>query len=63
MFAWHEHLEKMTCPNEQVKLLKTTIFKAFDCNRPLNVRTVYLDISKAFDRVWHDGLIPGGWGT
>ena len=34
-----------------------TIFKAFDCNPPLNVRSVYLDISKAFDRVWHDRLI------
>ena len=34
-----------------------TIFKAFDCNPPLHVRSVYLDISKAFDRVWHDGLI------
>ena len=34
-----------------------TIFKAFDCNSPLDVRSVYLDISKAFDRVWHDGLI------
>ena len=33
-----------------------TIFKAFDCNPPLDVRSVYLDISKAFDRVWHDGL-------
>ena len=32
------------------------IFKAFDCNPPLDVRSVYLDISKAFDRVWHDGL-------
>ena len=26
-----------------------TIFKAFDCNPPLDVRFVYLDISKAFD--------------
>ena len=34
-----------------------TIFKAFDCNPPLDVRSVYLDISKAFDRVWHHGLI------
>ena len=33
-----------------------TIFEAFDCNPPLDVRSVYLDISKAFDRVWHDGL-------
>ena len=34
-----------------------TIFNAFDCNPPLDARSVYLDISKAFDRVWHDGLI------
>ena len=34
-----------------------TIFNAFDCNPPLDVRSVHLDISKAFDRVWHDGLI------
>ena len=34
-----------------------TIFGAFDCNPPLDARSVYLDISKAFDRVWHGGLI------
>ena len=34
-----------------------TIFKAFDCNPPLDIRSADLDISKAFDRVWHDGLI------
>ena len=34
-----------------------TIFKAFACNPPLDVRSVYLDILKALDRVWHEGLI------
>ena len=41
----------------QLLSIAHTIFKAFDCNPPLDVRSVYLDISKAFDRVWHDGLI------
>ena len=41
----------------QLIFITHTIFKAFDCNPPLDVRSVYLDISKAFDRVWHDGLI------
>ena len=34
-----------------------TIPEAFDCNPTLEVRSVYLDISKAFDRLWHEGLI------
>ena len=33
------------------------IYKSFDCNPPLDVRRIFLDISKAFDRVWHDELI------
>ena len=33
------------------------IFKGFDANPSLDTRGVFLDISKAFDRVWHDGLI------
>ena len=41
----------------QLISITRTIFKAFDCNPPLDVRSVYLDISKAFDRVWHDGLV------
>lgn len=30
---------------------------AFDCDIPKEVRSVYLDISKAFDKVWYSGLI------
>ena len=41
----------------QLLSITHTIFQAFDCNPLLDVRSVYLDISKAFDRVWHDGLI------
>ena len=33
------------------------IFKGFDANPPLDTRGVFLDISKAFDRVWHEGLL------
>ena len=29
------------------------IYASFDCNPPHDVRGVFLDISKAFDRVWH----------
>ena len=32
------------------------ILKGFDANPSLDTRGVFLDISKAFDRVWHDGL-------
>ena len=42
--------------NQLISIMHT-IFKAFDCNPPLDVRSVYLDISKAFDRVWLEGLI------
>ena len=33
------------------------IFKAFDANPSLEVRGIFLDLSEAFDRVWHDGLL------
>ena len=41
----------------QLLSIVNSIFTAFDSNPPLDVRSVYLDISKAFDRVWHEGLI------
>ena len=33
------------------------IYGSFDANPSLEVRGVFLGISKAFDRVWHKGLI------
>ena len=47
------------CDSMINQLLSIThvMFKAFDCNPPLDVRSVVLDISKAFDRVKHDSLI------
>ena len=33
------------------------IYKSFDYNPSIDIRGVFLDISKAFDKVWHDGLI------
>ena len=43
-----------SCINQ---LLSTTheIFKSFDDG--LEIRSVFLDISKAFDKVWHEGVI------
>ena len=42
--------------NQLISLIHD-IHKAFDDNRCLEVRSVYLDMSKAFDKVWHDGLL------
>ena len=33
------------------------IYKSFDWNPPYNIRGTFLDISKAFDKFWHKGLI------
>ena len=41
----------------QLLYLLDEIHQAFDSTKFLEVRTVFLDISKAFDKVWHDGLI------
>ena len=44
-----------SCIN-QLFAITHEIFEAFDCNPTLEVRSVFLDISKAFDKVWHEGL-------
>ena len=45
-----------SCIN-QLLAITHEIFEAFVCNPSLEVRAVFLDISKAFDKVWHEGLL------
>ena len=40
---------------KQLLSITHDIYKAFDSGH--EVRAIFLDISRAFDRVWHDGLI------
>ena len=41
----------------QLIAITHNIFSAFDANPSLEVLGVFLDLSKAFHSVWHDGLI------
>ena len=41
----------------QLLAITHEIYKSFDCNPSLETRGVFLDISKAFDKVWHEGLL------
>ena len=45
-----------SCINQLIAIIHE-IFEAFDCNPPLEIRSAFLDISKAFDKVWHKGLL------
>ena len=45
-----------SCTNQLLSLIND-IHKAFDDKNCLEIRSVYLDMSKAFDKVWHDGLL------
>ena len=45
-----------SCPN-QLLYLVSEIHESFEDPKSLEVRAVFLDISKAFDKVWHEGLL------
>ena len=47
-----------SCIN-QLLFIFHALYKAFDAYPTLDTRGVFLDMSKAFDKVWHEGLING----
>ena len=49
----------VNCPRTIAQLLSIIyeIQTAFDNNPTIDVRGVFLDIFKAFDKVWHDAFI------
>ena len=44
-----------SCINQLISITHE-IYRAFNCNPSLEVRGIFLDLSKAFDKVWHQGL-------
>ena len=45
-----------SCVN-QLLAMTNEMSEECDCNPPLEVRSAFLDISKALDKVWHKGLL------
>ena len=41
----------------QLLFIVHTLYKAFNAYPTLDAKGVFLDMSKAFDKVWHEGLI------
>ena len=41
----------------QLISITDNIYRAFDTNPSQEVRGVFLDLSKAFDKVWHESLL------
>ena len=44
-----------SCIRQRISIIHE-IYASCDANTSLELRCVFLDISKAFDRVWHEGL-------
>ena len=45
-----------SCMHQLIAITRN-IFSVFDANLSLEVPGVFLELSKAFDKVWHDGLL------
>ena len=49
-------LQDDSCTSQLLSIIHE-IQKLFDESPPIDVRGIFLEISKAFDKVWHIGLI------
>ena len=45
-----------SCINQLISITQE-IYCAFNCNPSLEVRGIFLHLSKAFDKLWHQGLL------
>ena len=45
-----------TCISQLLSIMHE-IQPSFDCNTLVDTRAIFLDILKAFDKVWHQGLL------
>ena len=45
-----------SCINQLISVTHE-IYCAFNCNPSIEVRGIFLDLSKAFDKLWHQGLL------
>ena len=45
-----------SCINQLISITQE-IYRALNCNPSLEVRCIFLDLSKTFDKVWHQGLL------
>lgn len=49
-------LDRATLCTNQIYLLFDNIHEAFDDKENLKLRSIYLDMSKAYEKVSHDGI-------
>ena len=49
-----------SCVNQLI-LITRSIFSAFDATPSLEIRGVFLGLSKAFDKVWHKEYLHKQW--
>ena len=47
-----------SCVSQRLEITHS-IHKNVDADPSIDTRGVFLDVTKAFDKVWHDGLIYG----